>query len=240
MNSPATYRDPSGHCSTCDLSAFELAENALTVAFTGAVSDEVARQIFRDGWNNPGTALPEVSTLISDAAHITFDVLGFTPIVGFLFDLGNALLYVAEGRAHQAALSAIAAIPGVGDGFALFKPVRYVDDLSEAYRSGKLTFKSFNAFKSTYGNAAEGTQWHHIVEQSQVWRFGAEAIHNVDNVIMVSTDLHRSISGFYSSKQWWTAGLTVREWVQMMPYEQQHQYGLDVMRWFAAHMYRVE
>jgi hypothetical protein len=166
-NAPVIHTDVSGRCSTCDLDAFQVAENALTVAFNGSVSNDVAQRIFVAGWNGTGTSLRQTSNLISNAAHVTLQILGFTPIVGFIFDLADALLYVAEGQAHQATLSAIAAIPIVGDSFGVFKPVRYVDELSDAYKAGKVAFKSGDAFKRAYGNAPAGTEWHHIVERSQ-------------------------------------------------------------------------
>jgi len=41
--------------------------------------------------------------------------------------------------------------------------------------------------------------WHHIVEQSQIGRFGADAIHNTENVVAVSSQINQKINGIYSS-----------------------------------------
>lgn len=60
----------------------------------------------------------------SDLAHGALDVLGMVPVVGFVADLANAGLYLAEGNYVDAAMSAFAAIPGIGDAAALAKGVK--------------------------------------------------------------------------------------------------------------------
>jgi hypothetical protein len=52
-------------------------------------------------------------------------------------------------------------------------------------------FNSFSALKRAIGPAGEGRHWHHIIEQSKVGQFGADAIHHVDNVISVPASDHR-------------------------------------------------
>ena len=55
-------------------------------------------------WNNVG--------------HSILDVLGMIPVVGFVFDLGNAAWYMSEGGADNtfmAVCSLVSALPGVGD-----------------------------------------------------------------------------------------------------------------------------
>jgi len=78
--------------------------------------------------------------------------------------------------------------------------------------------------------AGEGRQWHHVVEQSQVGKFGSQAIHNADNVVSIPTDIHRKISGFYSSKQPFTGDQTVRQWLGGQSFEQQRAFGQQVLR----------
>ena len=46
--------------------------------------------------------------------------MGFVPVVGVFADIINAIWYLAEGNYAYAAMSAIAAIPFLGDGFGLF------------------------------------------------------------------------------------------------------------------------
>jgi hypothetical protein len=98
--------------------------------------------------------------------------------------------------------------------------------LSKTYRA----FKSFKAFKRALGSAGEGKNWHHLVEQhaGNVKRFGAEALHNTENVIKLDTPLHNRVSAFYSSvqKELTNSMLTVRQWLSTQPYEAQRQFGL--------------
>lgn len=98
-------------------------------------------------------------------------------------------------------------------------------------------FKSFDAFKRAMGPAGKGQAWHHIVEQTSgnVSRFGAEAIHNTSNLVKLphgKGSIHNRISGYYSSKQPFTGGLTVREWLSTQTYEQQYQFGIQTMKKF--------
>jgi hypothetical protein len=104
--------------------------------------------------------------------------------------------------------------------------------VSNTYRA----FKSFRVFKRAIGPAGESKSWHHIIEQhaGNLKRFGAEALHNTENVIKVETKLHKEISAFYSSKQPDTGSMVVREWLRTQSYEQQRAYGLKVLRDFGV------
>ncbi|MGD1702765.1 eCIS core domain-containing protein [Dapis sp. BLCC M229] len=51
--------------------------------------------------------------------HTTLDVAGLFPIIGPVADLTNAGLYAASGNWSNAALSGVAAIPGIGDAMGL-------------------------------------------------------------------------------------------------------------------------
>lgn len=57
----------------------------------------------------------------SDIGHTILDVAGFIPVVGAAADLVNAGWYAAEGDYQNATLSAISAVPGVGDAAAAGK-----------------------------------------------------------------------------------------------------------------------
>ena len=52
---------------------------------------------------------------VSDIVHGVLDVAGFIPVVGAVADVANAAIYAAEGDWGNAALSAVSAIPVVGD-----------------------------------------------------------------------------------------------------------------------------
>jgi hypothetical protein len=86
------------------------------------------------------------------------------------------------------------------------------------------------------GSAGEGKSWHHIIEQhaGNVKRFGAEALHNTENVIKVETEIHTKISAYYSSKRDIAGGMVVREWLRTQSYEQQRAFGLYVLRKFGV------
>jgi hypothetical protein len=75
-------------------------------------------------------------------------------------------------------------------------------------------------------------EWHHIVEQrsANISQFGAEMIHNIDNMIALPTEVHRKISGFYSSKPANLNGLRVRDWPNGQSYDKQYEYGLQVLK----------
>lgn len=104
--------------------------------------------------------------------------------------------------------------------------------VSKTYRA----FKSFRAFKRAMGPAGEDKSWHHIIEQhaGNLKRFGAEALHNTENVIKVETEVHTKISAFYSSSQRELGGMVVREWLRTQSYEQQRAFGLEVLRRFGV------
>ncbi|MFL5358512.1 hypothetical protein [Archangium sp.] len=102
--------------------------------------------------------------------------------------------------------------------------------------NGHRAFKSFDDFKDFMGSAGEGKQWHHIVEQRKVnvERFGAEAIHNTENVIAVDKSVHEQISAIYSTKSRAKGGLVVREWLRTQSYETQRAFGLNILRQFGV------
>ena len=75
-------------------------------------------------------------------------------------------------------------------------------------------------------------EWHHIVEQrsANISQFGAEMIHNIDNMIALPTEVHRKISGFYSSIQPESKNMRVRDWLNGQSYDKQYEYGLQVLK----------
>jgi len=98
-------------------------------------------------------------------------------------------------------------------------------------------FRSFYAAKQFLGNAGKGNAWHHIVEQggTNVQRFGAEAIHNTNNLVRLphgKGTLHNKISGYYSSKQPFTNGKTVRGWLRNKPFSEQYNFGIQKLKDF--------
>lgn len=84
-------------------------------------------------------------------------------------------------------------------------------------------------------------KWFSYREQMQrslnVERFGAERIHNIDNIVALPKSLHRKISGFYSSKQWWTKGVRVRDWLTNQTFEEQYNFGIKTIEDFDGKAY---
>lgn len=102
---------------------------------------------------------------------------------------------------------------------------------------GVKSFSSFSALKRYLGSPGAGNQWHHIVEQTpgNLRAFGAEVIHSIDNVVAIPTSTHigkGSISAYYSSKDFFTNGQTVRQWLSTQSFQVQRQFGLDTLKRF--------
>lgn len=95
-------------------------------------------------------------------------------------------------------------------------------------------FNSLGAFKYVMGPAGQGQQWHHIVEQTSrnVERFGGQAIHNTNNIVRLPTEVHQKISAYYSSKQAFTGGQTVRAWLSRQSFQDQKAFGQRIMQQF--------
>jgi hypothetical protein len=96
------------------------------------------------------------------------------------------------------------------------------------FKGGESSFKSFQAFKRCFGPAGEGYSYHHIVEQNatNLAQFGAEKIHNTENIVRLPNYIHRKISARYSSKM--KDGI-VRKVVSKMSYKEQYDYGMKTL-----------
>jgi|GEM_PF-4453370 len=94
---------------------------------------------------------------------------------------------------------------------------------------------SFGQFKRMVGTTSN-FEWHHVVEQHNYYqaRFGRPRLNYTGNLIPLERSMHQRISGYYSSKQEFTGGRTVREWVREQSFEQQHAFGIKVLRDFGA------
>ena len=57
-------------------------------------------------------------------------------------------------------------------------------------------------------------------------------IQNTGNIISISKGTHRAISGYYSSIQPFTGGMTVRNWLAGQNFEAQYEFGLNVIQMF--------
>lgn len=90
-------------------------------------------------------------------------------------------------------------------------------------------YSTFAKAKTELGSAGDGKQWHHIVEQCQISKsgFSPESIHNTNNLIAIDDTVHRKISGLFSSKQLYSEGMTVRNWLAGKSFDFQYKFGLD-------------
>ena len=96
-------------------------------------------------------------------------------------------------------------------------------------------FDSFNKLKRYLGDAGKEFAWHHIVEQSQTGKranFAPELIHNTYNIVRIPSghnSIHAKISAFYSSKQDFTGGIIVRDWLATKDYDYQYDFGIKIL-----------
>ena len=71
----------------------------------------------------------------------------------------------------------------------------------------------------------------HVVEQSQVGRssFAPKEIHNPFNMNPVSAGTNQLKANYYSTKQSFTGGGTVRDWLSGQSFSDQYTFGMDVL-----------
>jgi hypothetical protein len=128
---------------------------------------------------------------------------------------------------------------GAGAAVGIYKAFRWLKNvkwLNRIFKSAEsIGFKSFSAFKRAMGSAGKGRHWHHIVEANRAGRFGAEAVHNAKNVVLLPSKIHNKISGYYSSKiPGLTGGKTVRQWLSSKSFEFQYKFGQKIIKNFGG------
>lgn len=102
-------------------------------------------------------------------------------------------------------------------------------------KSNTHSFHSFNALKKFLGSPGKEMAWHHIVEQSQIGKranFAPERIHNTLNIVLIPSgrnSIHAKISSYYSSKQSFTDGMIIRDWLATKNFEFQFLFGKMVL-----------
>jgi len=107
-----------------------------------------------------------------------------------------------------------------------------------SYNSGAAStgkgFDSYRQLKKEIGSPGAGNEWHHIVEQCQIAKsgFSPQLVQNTSNIMSIGKSTHRAISGYYSSVQPFTDGLTVRNWLVGQSFSAQHEFGLNVIKMF--------
>jgi RHS repeat-associated protein len=226
VNNPLRYTDPTGEIAPLIALAI-----VLLVVGTAGVGVGVASHY-----------VPEIRPFTDPFA----DLVSFVPLYGDAFALGY---YGAQGGLDCAAgscdpvmlgINLGGSIPIVGD---LGKAVKYggmgIGFLGLVTKGGRhadalagFGFKSFDAWKAAFGK--HPWRWHHIVEQtpSNVARFGPEALHNINNMILVTKSFHKRITKFYQRipADFDTGGKTFRAWLADKSFQEQLAWGWYVIR----------
>jgi hypothetical protein len=186
-------------------------------------------------------AAKSIRPVLEETQGVIADVLApgiqTTSRVGFGYD------YVREteiGTGQRATEGVLAALPLLGAmtddaGRFLSRIFRQADTASEFVGTGAgnapKSFGSFDTLKRNLGPAGEDSVYHHIVEQraANMERFGAEAIHNTQNVVPVSRAVNQQIANYYSSKTSFSGGQTVRQWLNSKTYSEQSAFGQRIL-----------
>jgi hypothetical protein len=105
--------------------------------------------------------------------------------------------------------------------------------------AGAIVGGAYGAYKS-YSEAGE-IDWGRVgkdalIGGNKVNRFGSQMIHNARNIVRIShgaETIHAKLSGYYSSIQGFTGGLTVRAWISTQSFDQQYNFGMGKLTEFA-------
>jgi hypothetical protein len=101
--------------------------------------------------------------------------------------------------------------------------------------TGHSTKPSGSQLSSTGSGSFPASKYekHHIVERNQAKKsgFSMVAIDGCSNLVSLPREVHRKISGFYSSKPLEYGGLRVRDWLVGQSFEDQYAFGWSVIEW---------
>lgn len=91
------------------------------------------------------------------------------------------------------------------------------------------SYDSFTSLKADLGPAGKGNVWHHIVEQCQGKctrsSFPSRMINNTNNVLSIPDRVNKNLNKLYSSKQPYSQGKTVRDWLSKKSFKEQYEFG---------------
>ena len=179
-----------------------------------------------------------VAVLLQVPTAPTFAAGGAQPALTYLYDAAPGLT-TPDLSAHTAALLARVtpqtAPRSSTSSISLMHAAKGARGVDQGFAVGA-GFRSFSQFKRVLGPAGQSKQWHHLVEQTpgNVARYGPQAIHNTGNVVRLDTAVHRQVSGYFSSKQAFTGGQTVRQWLSSQSYARQQQFARQVLERFGG------
>jgi hypothetical protein len=74
-------------------------------------------------------------------------------------------------------------------------------------------------------------EWHHIVEQKQIElsNFDAKLIHNMNNMVLLTSEQHREITAYYNTKSDEYDGKSPREYLKGKYFQFQLQFGIEAL-----------
>jgi hypothetical protein len=92
-------------------------------------------------------------------------------------------------------------------------------------------YRSFSVAKRALGSPGAGNVFDHTVEQSQIARSGftPEEINSPYNMNPVPAGLNQAKNAYYSSKQFFSAPGTVRDWLTGQSFADQYEFSMDVL-----------
>ena len=224
MNNPVNMSDPTGNWPKWATKLVVAVSVVAVVAVVSAVTVATA---------GAGTAIAVIAVGSAKGAAI-----GMVP--------GAAIGAATGAISHRVSTDSwsgagTAALNGMGDG-ALSGAVTgaitggitsSISYNSRATSSGK-GFDTYRQLKNEIGSPGAGNEWHHIVEQSQIAKsgFAPQMIQNTNNIMPIGKTTHRAISGYYSSVQPFTNGVTVRNWLAGQSFSAQYEFGINVIKMF--------
>ena len=102
---------------------------------------------------------------------------------------------------------------------------------------GFASYKKLTDAENGIGKADINEDWHHIVEQEQGkdkgGRFDSKQINNSRNIVSVqggTNSIHTLITYYYGSKQSFTGGKTVSEWLKTKSFDEQWEFGVNYLQ----------
>ncbi len=233
MNNPVNMSDPTGSWPKWAIKLVAAVAVVAVVAVIAAVTVATA---------GAGTAIAAVAVGAAKGAAIGFAVGAATGAAGGA--ISHRISTGSWDGAGEAALNGMAngALSGAVSGVITGGITGGLSYNSGATSAGK-GFDTYRQLKNEIGSPGAGNEWHHIVEQSQISKsgFSPQMIQNTNNIMSISKTTHRAISGYYSSVQPFTNGMTVRNWLAGQSFNAQYDlviFGigkcLPVMRLFSS------
>ncbi len=97
-------------------------------------------------------------------------------------------------------------------------------------------YRTFDSLKKAWGPVARGKVLHHIVEQCQGKctraNFDPRLIHSKENVAEIPNAVNQALNAYYSGKDVFTGGKTVRDWLSGKSFKEQHEFGKKTLQKF--------